>query len=383
MKKNLIWCGVLVLMVSTCASSQEQTRRRFPVKGNVYYTVSSDRSRVSLLFKGNVQHTETREGKNLTIHCSGIDGAPSHGASNLSFRDGIVRRVALDRIENGRTNVVLALRTGTENYAITDDVEQGMMRIDVFHNPFAVNTQEAAKSIAPGKPVPSGKEVPHELLTSDNQTQPTPIVDLSALVRKQMEEAVAEKPSPDVTKLPSHSSAAMTPTNAISTAGAALAIVGASMVITLGTIIVLVRRVLRRNARVRSYESVLKAQLRHPAGEDECVHATVPNNSHQFELGHRSFERLAELDAFEGASTTVALAEQYRRSQGDIELAMKIREQSPVKKTDTKVGIIKAVKLPKKGKVRMARKNGIGTGEVDLASKLSRLQDAFSEREAG
>jgi hypothetical protein len=382
MKNNLIWCGVIVLLLSTCAYSQEQTRRRLPVKGNVYYTVSSDRSRVSLLFKGDVQHTEIREGKNLTIHFSGIDEAASHGASNLSLKDGIVRRVALDRIENGRTNVVLTLRNGTENYAITKDVAQGMMRIDVFHNPFAVITRVAARSVAPGRQVQPGTDEHEVLPTPDNQTQSAPIVDLSVLVRTQMEEAVTEKSSQSVTNVPSHPSGAMAPKSAVGTAGMALAIVGTSMVITLVTIILLVRGALRRNARITSHESLLKMQPRYPAGEDEFAHSTEPRNSSQSALGNRTFDRLSEVDSFEGDSTTVALAEQYRRSQGDIELAMKIREQTPATKADAKVGIIKAIRLPKKGKVRMARKNGIGTGEVDLASKLSRLQDAFSEREA-
>jgi hypothetical protein len=378
-----ILCGVCVLVsvVSGPTFAQGTQRNSYPVKGNAYYSVRSDRSRVSLLFKGTVLHAETRVGNTLTIDCSGITAAPSHSASDLNFKDGLVRHLAIGRIENGNARVVVTLKTGTENYDIVSDEAAGIVRLDVFSNPFALKPGLVAQTISPRKNIPV-KNLQQES-HPQSEPQPIPMIDLSGVVRNQLADALTEKQTqsaPAVGLLQPQSN-----TQLHASKNAMFWLVGAcaSLLLTLGTIMVLVRKALQMNMRRNAGQQPNKPQgqafsirPQELAPERGAANRRLEDDDAP---RSRTIDRWQALEEVE--NSTISLAEQYRRSQGDIELAIKLREKAAPQPADSKVGVIKAVKMPGKGTVRVAKKNGVGAGELDLAAKLRKLQDAFSEKE--
>ena len=93
-------------------------------------------------------------------------------------------------------------------------------------------------------------------------------------------------------------------------------------------------------------------------------------------------ERIPVLEEEENAEdAATAVAEQYGRNRGEIELAMKLQTQSesPLRFADIKSLALRA-KQPAM-RVRLAKKLGVGSGEMELASKLRRLASAHSGKE--
>ena len=93
----------------------------------------------------------------------------------------------------------------------------------------------------------------------------------------------------------------------------------------------------------------------------------------------RESELVEELEP--DSSSALTFAEQYHRSQGDVELTMKLRDGL---RKQSHLGVAKTIgnaQMPPKGRISAAKKLGVGKGELDLASRLLRLSIAQKERE--
>ena len=368
-KSRLLSIGLAIVLCMGAAPSQEKQSGVRPIKGNARYTVYGNYSRFSLLFKGPVKHTESLENGKLTVDLTGITTSVSQSGSMLQFKDGLVRSATVGRIVNGSTRVTLLLRNGCERYEIKREVAQGPLKIDIFPNPFSVKPRTLAFSSIPMKKV--AKEAEQEAVQKDQ------IVDLRALVRSQIEEAGATKP-PSATEKSKSQPLVDFRSEAAKSALPWLLLMCASLIVTICSLIIMVVRALRRIKQARSADA-LRASLQHlrtsASGLGSQGRIAGVDRGNTFELSERSEDR----DHF--SMPAVALAEQYHRSQGDIELAMKLREQGVQKVPTRKVKVIKASKGRTKGKVTLARKLGMGKGELDLASKLHKLQEEFVEKE--
>lgn len=377
MKSALVGLGLLLLLSPEPAQSQRTLHLPRKVKGNVWYTVKGESSQIWLLLKGPVRHTETVAGNTLTVECSDIASAPSKSGANLQFKDGLVRRVAMSRIENGWTKVVLDLKTALGKYDIVHDEPQGVLLINVYPNPFAIKPPALAQKIAPKIAVQKDQK------ETESQSQQTPIVDLSALVRSQLDEAAAEKraksgTAPSATTLQPE----QIPSSREKAANKALPwLITAcvSLLVTLCSMIVLVIVALRRNERLRSAISTAGGDAtRHSPLRQQLPHQGGATREREYRV-NRSPEEPETMGNF--GTRTVTLAEQYQRNQGDIELAMKLRDKETSKEQGARSGVLSGVVIPKKGSLRIARKLGVGAGEVDLLKKLRRMEDEFSEKE--
>jgi len=98
-------------------------------------------------------------------------------------------------------------------------------------------------------------------------------------------------------------------------------------------------------------------------------------------LDHRAFEEDREGANDGDDSPMLALAEQYHRNQGDIELTMKLRGGAQHHNYVGRAKTIGATTAATKGKVSAAKKLGVGKGELDLATKLLQLSNAQRQKE--
>jgi hypothetical protein len=371
MRKSRTVSIALAIAFCVClASSQQKPSGSRSFRGNARYTVYKDFSRFLLLFKGPVQHTEKFENGKLIVDLTGISKSVSPNASVLQFKDGLVRSAAVGSVVDGRNEVVLTLRNGSERYQIRRDDAQGILRIDIFPNPFAVKPPALALSSPP-----KGKVAKVSERSTPNTHQ---IVDLRALVRNQIEEAQAKAPSSEAAVQASNTLQSRPivdfQNQDVRSALPWLLMISASLIVTVMSIVIMLVRAFRRAKQQRSAEMLRASLQRFRTSSSQSIeHRHIEDDRPAFPDVQEPRE---EPDEF--GSPAATLAERYQRSRGDIELAWILGDQN---KPTRKVKVIKASKIRAKGKVTLARKLGTGKGELDLAAKLHKLEEESIEKE--
>lgn len=348
-------------------------------KGNVRYSVRPNYSRFFLLFRGPVQYQEDLQGNTLTLTVGGIKSAPSELGSNLQFQDGLIARAFVGRISNASSKVVLTLRDGFGKYSIGRMDGLDALIIDILP------TGTTAQSPPALSPVARHSRPQKENLSTASTPGQTPIVDIAALVRKQLEEPETQK-GPLANQAAATTAAKQQPQASAQKSVAAtgsdvwLVLLSLSTMVTMVALVGLVFVALRRKSlsRISSQEQELRNEMllnQTKLAQNQAAAVTRPVQ--------RATLVDEESELFEGSYDVRALqiAEQYHRSQGEAELAMRLHEQPGLNDHTRKIKTIKATGLPHRGKLTAAKKLGVGKGELDLASKLQQLKEALSEKE--
>jgi hypothetical protein len=154
-----------------------------------------------------------------------------------------------------------------------------------------------------------------------------------------------------------------------------------SLLITMAVIALLAYRVggwRRRVLQLQDAKAAAAPPISAARGLDETAARVVAMKQ---ALIHRAFEEDREGIDDGGDSPMLALAEQYHRNQGDIELTMKLRGGAQHHNYVGRAKTISATAVATKGRLSVAKKLGVGKGELDLATKLLHLSNAQKQRE--
>jgi len=351
-------------------------------KGNVRYSVRPNYSRFFLLFRGPVQYNEHLQGKTLTLTVNGITSAPSDLGANLQFKEGLIERAFVARIANASSKVVLTLRDGFGTYTIgrMDGLEA--LIIDIIPGGAIAQTRP------PLVPVARQTRPKKESSSANTAAGQTAIIDIAALAKKQLEEPEVPKnppaSRPEALTVPKPQLQAPTKESGSATNTVVwLVVLLVSTIVTVAALAGLIFLALRRKV------------SRSISGQEQALRNSLLRNQTELEEYQAAEAVRAERSALSGVADSeesepfeerhgvraLQIAEQYRRSQGEVELAVKLREQAGSNEQARRIKTIKATGLPHRGKLMSAKKLGVGKGELDLASKLRRLKEAFSTEE--
>ncbi|HTY37991.1 MAG TPA: hypothetical protein VMH23_12810 [Bacteroidota bacterium] len=398
----------LIAVVVFCSASYGAQQNANEVeKSYVRFAVRPEYTRFLVFFKGPLKVTQAIEGNTLTLSVADIKSAFLPGGVRKQFRSGLIESAIVEPVVNGSSRIVLTLRSGFTKYEIVQHDHHEAIWVDVYSktqaqsSPVVAAKPQPKAQNAPAQPVKDMKKDPAQrnetkkqaavkVSKKENNAQQvdqiakSPLFDIGALARQQVEES-ARNSAPDV------SGSNVTPvirTSAVSTNAfradgkQVLWLAGAvgSLVLTIGTILLLVRRLADRKKKVEQFfatkAAVQASRLDVQIGDEP-----------QPEIGHSKGsadtiaeqERIAPSDSDDTAALT--FASQYQRNQGDVELAIRLRDSIRKQSHLSVARKIGQTEIPAKARITAAKKLGVGKGEVELASKLQRLAATKKETE--
>ena len=395
------------ILFSGVAYAMQEQQNVAAIKGGVSYVVRPQYSRLLIFFRGPLNYAQELRGNVLTVSVSGIKSSLIKSGWKRQFHTGQIAHASFEPIVNGSSNVVVTLRDGCTRFQVTQHERHEAIWIDVFPNTALASpnaavapstTRQRLEKLASQTPA---KQIPGQAVTKRSQenvparepVRQTLIIDIAALARQQLENSEpAKQSSGEMVRAknasPQHAAVDFPAITSGQMPVVWLLLVCFSLLFTMAVIALLAYRVGGWRRRVLQLQDV-KAAAAPPIsiahGLDETAARVVAMKQ---ALDHRAFEE--NHDAFEenreGAndgddSPMLALAEQYHRNQGDIALTMKLRGGAQHHNYVGRAKTIGATTAATKGRVSVAKKLGVGKGELDLATKLLQLSNAQRQKE--
>ncbi|MCX6135307.1 MAG: hypothetical protein NTU47_15995 [Ignavibacteriales bacterium] len=383
----------MILLSCAAAGMQDDA-----AKGNVRYAVRPEYTRLLVFFKGPLKYSQELRGNVLTLTVTDIKSALSQSGWNKQFRNGLIENASVEPVVNATSKIVMLLRNGYARFQVTQHDRHEAIWIDVFAkntvapaasivaNESPVKTRVAptqTKEAKQSRPQAAAKRSQDRALPDDPH-HPSPLFDIAALARQQLEDAGHPKAAgnaPAQANLTLQSSkSGSEPTPAGRKLLVWLVVAGFSLLTSIAALAILIKR---KMTRANKLEQLLFAsaqarslQTRTP-NDEERGEAAVPERSRE----ERKYEFEPEERIERDGVPALTFAEQYHRNQGDVELAMRIRDNARTQGHLSVTRTIGTTIIPAKGRISAAKKLGVGKGELELASKLLRLSLAQKETE--
>ena len=351
-------------------------------KGNARYMVKPEYSRFLLFFKGQLRYSEELQGNTVIVKVADIQSAITLNGSNLQFQHGLVERAIVDKIVNGQTTIRLTLREGYKGYqvfshdrhqAIWIDVLPKNMKLAVVSQTSVKAANKNARQIAFRKP-----------------TNKSAIVDIPALIKEQLandkgDGISAERPVSS-SNHQENGGSLKGQAQGNSGAGPTLFLFISSLALIIAGVLGMVFLAKRRNRRVVSPEHEFEQKeisVTLPLFPDYIPPVTnVPEKkSSSIPFHELSNEQDEEPNGTRQEELVISLAKQYRRNQGDVEFAVKMRQNSREGQPATKVVNTPSRLVINSSRSVAARKLGIGTGELELSERLKQMESRQEKEE--
>jgi hypothetical protein len=382
---------ITILLSGLMTGGQENPNEA--AKGYVRYSVRPEYTRLLVFFKGPLKYSQDLKENVLTLTVTDIKSAAA-GGWRKQFRTGQIESAVVEPVAGGTSRIVIAMRNGFTKYQIVEHDRHEAIWVDVYSAQAAQPAVNVAAKVPPSqvkKTVPETMEVkkqparitatkPQDKAAEQEQLSKSPIVDIAAIVRQQIEEtsrqnSAAGSPVQAGASI-QRSSIDRQPLSGGNKHIVWVALVSFSLLTSVVAMVVLIRRTRMRGRKLAQFlaaRAAAQVPLAHsPAFEER---PEIPNPVSE-ERGRGLVDVMEE-----EVASSLTFAERYHRSQGDIDLAMRLRESA---RTQSQAGAVKSLgttPIPAKGRVSAAKKLGVGKGEFDLASKLLRLSIAQKERE--
>lgn len=345
MERMIRYCVLLLLGLASLSAGSKKGRSAKPID----YVVTSKASIMTIALNGDVTWNETVNGTSVTIT---IAGSAEHfivKRMNYSFRDGVIRTFAIAPAHPDTERIEIALRK-EQQYRIYQSPSSGRLNIEFFTSP---GTVAAAK--------PKARSIePQEKSRPAAPMKPSGVRPVETLAPKNTKAAVTATAQPielnSGMEQPSMTSRTEKSTLSVEPIGtSALLLLFASMIIISGGGIALAYVLIKRKE--NSFRSTIPPVQSAP----EPV-APRPSEHKHVERAEEEFEHAVEY------------AEQYLRSQGEYELQQRLEK---LNSSSMQRKLERVAAVPGKGTntAAAAEKLGISVGEVELASRLQKLQD--------
>ena len=340
MKHFIIPVLLSVLLPAYAAAGDQATLT------GIRYNIQPDRSRVTLQFTGEPEYTTDERGDGVILRFRNATVAPKPGAARLTFVSGAVEKVSVHRIGEDSLAVIIDLRDNC-HYALHAGAD-GALIVDAFRPGNLVQARRS--TVAKKDPVPAD-HIPavHKV---------TPVVAPDSLLAVSDSATVTEE-----TPLKGDTAEAVNPVLLAFSAVLALACSTA-----LGWMYIRYRRFVGRA--VRTTVTV-------PATVDVPPDTPVDDEPVDSRPALRipSAPLLDEADAADGGhgddeDVISSTAGKFGRSKGEIGFAVHKKESLTGQRLTKKLSPAAVRTMTKTQRIALARKLGVGVGELDLMARL-------------
>jgi len=373
---------LILITIGVCTLRGGSTSDPHILKGYARYIVRPEYSRFLLFFKGDVQCTGALTGNTLTVNVSDIQSAITLNGTSLQFHSGLVERAVVNRILDGKTTMTLTLKNGFKGYQIFHhDLHQAIW-IDVFPDEGrATGVLQASTRI----PVATFRSNANHKSKNKN-----PIVDIPAMVREQL--ASDEHSSRNIdqhtvgtTEPATVNTSVQAPQTSTAAPSMWLLLISLSLLITgIAGIIYLVKHKVSK-----------PSSETHPAEEEQFSGTLplfpdyVPTKAQIIEESAKQ-QRLEIAQEFQQDNDPVndreelesTLAKKFQRNLGDIQFAMKLRENAREEHHVETAAKNPTSLVINSSRLATAKKLGVGAGELELVERLKRLEASHVNQEA-
>jgi hypothetical protein len=396
-----------VILFSGVAYAMQEQQNAVAIKGGVSYVVRPQYSRLLIFFKGPLNFTPELRGNVLIVSVSGIKSSVIKSGWKRQFHTGQIAHASLEPIVNGSSQVVVTLRDGCTRFQVTQHEQHEAIWIDVFPNTALASpnvavapatTRQRLEKLVSQMPA---KQIPAQAVTKRGQenvparepVRQTLLIDIAGLARQQLDNSgPATQSSGEMVRGKNASSQHAVADLPAITSGKVpvvwLLLVCFSLLITMAVIALLAYHVggwRRRVLQLQDAKAADAPPISIAHGLDDAAARVVAMKQafdhHAFEEDRDAFEENREGANDGDDSPMLALAEQYHRNQGDIELTMKLRGGAQHHNYVGRAKTISATAVATNGRVSVAKKLGVGKGELDLATKLLHLSNAQKQKE--
>ncbi len=345
MERMIRYCLLVLLGLASLSAGSKKGRSAKPID----YVVTTKASIMTIALNGDVSWSEVVDGTSVTITIAGSAEDFIVKRMNYSFRDGAIKTFAMAPAHPDTERIVIALRK-EQQYRIYQSPSSGRLNIEFFTPPGTVAAAKPKTRVTE----PQQKSRPAALKTSSG-VRP---VDTHS---PKNSEAAVTAPVQSIELNTATEQASMTGRSEKSTLSvepigtSALLLLFASMIIISGGGIALAYVLIKRKE--NSFRSTVPPLQSAP---EPVVHRQ-PDQKH-VEHAEEEFELAVEY------------AEQYLRSQGEFELQQRLEK---LNSSSMQRKLERVAAVPGKGTntAAAAEKLGISVGEVELASRLQKLQD--------
>ena len=355
--------GILffVSMIGIFQSPHASVAGEQSVLRNVRCVAASGHSRIEFSLAGTIRYSVEKEGNTVVFNFVATKAALSPGAARVGSRNGVIARILVDSIPGNIARVRVILR-GDAEHRITEPDQPGLLFMDLYGDSSLQKTLPASFKHSRVKkqqpPLP--------------ESRTSSLVDIASIARSQV--------TAPQEKLPEQSSTETLGKTETSQPGAGLQkLNGTLFVIFLVagvgvTVVGLVYLGLTRlHARQGAPQTKVEGLNTMPAKlESPPFEASQPSPGEhvpQSEIVDEPDPR-AEADAH-----MVLFAERFHRSQGEFHLTYKLEKEKFQRSSVSRL-LNNSDKVDTKSqRVKIAKKLGIGQGEVNLAFHLKGFQD--------
>lgn len=348
--KNVLLTIILLLSLSTIV-----VPGTFPIE----YQIQENYHRMKLMLNGDVRWNVSQTDNTFDITLMGNESYFIVKNINYNFRDGIIKKFNYKTSLEGTKKIVVELRNGVNDYHIYQDEITKNLFIEFY--PDRLSGSSIAKKISNKKTVTTtGKQSP--VLQSKQR-----VVNISQIVLDQVEQQPKRESEEMIlpvvtaqTKSPNNSSAALW-----------LILVSVSILLTGGgfTVYAFFRR---------RPSPIVKRSSQHEAPTSLPEFRTFVERESERNISSISAPGIVVPEEDEKINPhTMEFAEQYLRSQGELDLQQRLENMSS-RSTQKKIGIA----LPsskKKDPAALAQKLGLSIGELELVTRLQQFHKQHSE----
>ncbi len=349
--KNIL---VIVLIgIGTLVSGSKRPHGAQPID----YVVTTKASVMTIALNGDVTWNESVSGNSFTVTVAGDAKDFIVKRMNYNFRDGAVKTFAMVPVHPDTERIVITLRKD-QAYRIYQSPTSGRLNIEFFSGSAIAAVKNHPAPAAPIALVKQKHRAAEKPVKTATKSAP---IDIAKIVKEQ----TVNTPEPKrtvaaVTSGPKQNEETMQQSTASMNAvnSSAILLLFASMFIITGGGIALGYVLIKRKSVIGAPSAAAPEYTPAPAV------IAIPTE-------RASAEKEKEEEEFRQA---IEYAEQYLRSQGEYELQQrleKLNSSSMQKKLE------RASSVPGKNvnTAAAAEKLGISVGEVELASRLQRLQE--------
>jgi hypothetical protein len=310
----------------------------------IRYNISGSNSKVTLLFTSSILYSASRTPDGVTLMLRNTEIGSPPGEAHLNFKSGNVRLVAVKRIGSDSASIAIVLRNpGRVEYSSSESSHA--LFIDVTGTAPAIS--EAA-----------AKRQNHVRVSASRRGA----ADMPA-------HAVEKTVS--VAQLASPSSPVPPPGDETST-GAIVMVMLFSVIIggigTLGTLWLYIRRTNGHDGR--------KENVAEPLDEVQTL-LTLPRPAQPAQERHAPAPVEPETD--QGPS--LSLAERFQRSRGEIDFVLHLSSGAYGNNRGKKLEHADPASLTVSQRAIVAKRLGVGQGEVELMAKISRMKQRGAEEQ--
>lgn len=325
----------------------------------IRYNVRETKSRVTFRFTGTMFYSADKKGDIITLVFRNVSVGSPPGEARLSFVSGTVQGVTLHRA--GKDSAIASIRLRSDDRVEYSSSENGHdLYVDVVgsgHRAGVRQSSAAAASASPAQKTPESVAIsppPAEVSSNkiQNVDQPVPVPELEKYAGRTMP---ARQESSDP--------------------GLLISILLSLTISSAGTIAILWLYVRRQC--VKQHSEVGPADRIAPESAAEgfsLPQLSVPATPDPF-----GSPVLSALPDAEGDDPGLALAERFQRSRSELDFAIQVSSVPYPNGVAKTLAGKDAALLTKAQRTVVAKKLGVGRGELDLMANISRMQEQAKE----